>query len=202
MSRDSQHSLVWYLSTQQNEEKTSRNSLVVAEITAMINDDELMHPFWLGLLFLFIILAVLSVLCLIRKKFGSRMMSFYQNLTSSKKPPKSPKLLTLMRSLQLAKSNELQTPITKEDLCEKTTVNDNVAPREAIKDVNAQRTAEAARKLYASLRNNSNYKGSSSVESYSEQTSRSDYSRQDRKLRLFRQPKFFDTLTSDGPMIF
>lgn len=43
-------------------------------------DDEFLHPLWLGILILFTVIIVVGISCLVRKKFGSSILNFFNQL--------------------------------------------------------------------------------------------------------------------------
>lgn len=48
-------------------------------------DSIIVHPLWLGLIFLFGVLTILLLLCFLRKKYGSIIRTFYENVSFKKK---------------------------------------------------------------------------------------------------------------------
>jgi len=43
-------------------------------------DDEFLHPFWLGLLMLFTVMIVIGISCFLRKKWGSHIRHLFNCL--------------------------------------------------------------------------------------------------------------------------
>ncbi|CAF1060522.1 unnamed protein product [Adineta ricciae] len=150
-------------------------------------DDELLHPLWIGILLLLSIIIIVGLVCYIRVKCHSQVRllcnrlfrrktaqhstdekysptSYSYNWPSIYKPTKSqsPKLYTLVKNLRTA--NIERQPSIKESTTEPkqtrkpTTISSSPA--------NSQRASEIARKFYASMRRNSQCGRSSSIDSY------------------------------------
>lgn len=47
-------------------------------------DDEFLHPFWLGLLMLFTVTIVVGIVCFLRKKFGTCICHLFNRLCCKK----------------------------------------------------------------------------------------------------------------------
>lgn len=140
---------------------------------------EFLHPFWLGLLILFNVIIIVALLCCFRRKYGSRLSRWCRNNDGTNVPPVLPSSSSQRATVYIpprSPSPKLYTLIK--------------TMKTAASQKDHQR-AEVARKFYASMRHVSEENETIDVTS-------STGKKQDENLRLFRTPRFFQSIAETG----